>query len=159
MHRITKAALGLMALPAAGLALAGPASASGTTQQTVALSGSAHLVDYDIGSDDLCDVTFLKNDTGQLPTDPMVNFHVVKTCDEARLTVNASGTLASDGSVSISGSVLLEDEDCFITCGYDQVGTRTFSRTLKPASTATVTGSIDDHSQSAASWTIALSNS
>jgi hypothetical protein len=159
MHRITKAALALAALPAAGLALASPASAHGTTQHTVALSGSLHIVDYDTGADTTCNVTFLDDDTAQLPSDPQVNLGATRACDEVRVLVNASGTLSSTGAVTISGTVEAQDEDCFLSCGFDEIGTRSFSRTLAPLGSSTVTGTIDDGRQGSVTFTLALSNS
>jgi hypothetical protein len=159
MNRYTKAALALLAVPAAGLALASPASAHGTTQHTVALSGNLHVVDYDIGADETCNTTFLVSDTAQLPVDPQVNLSATRTCDEIRVIVNVSGTLSSTGVVSLSGTVEVQDRDCFVTCGYDEVGTRSFTRTLQPLGSSTVTGTIDDGDQGSATFTLALSNS
>jgi hypothetical protein len=61
--------------------------------------------------------------------------------------------------VSVSGTVHVQERDCFISCGYDEVGTRSFSRTLAPLGSATVTGTIDDGRQGAATYTLAFSNS
>ena len=159
MHRITKAALALAALPVAGLALASPASAHDNLPHTVSLSGSVDIVDYDFGADTLCHRTFADNDTAQLPNDAQVNVGGTANCDEIRVVVNAAGTLSNLGVVTISGTVQVLDRDCLVTCGFDVVGTKSFSRTLAPSGTAEVKGTIDDGNQGAATYTLSLSNS
>jgi hypothetical protein len=163
MHRITKTALALatLPLPVAGLlALAPPASAHGTTQHTVALSGHLSIVDRDdLSPDEECEVDVADNDTAQLPVDPQANLSAVVTCDEVRVTITAAGTLSSTGVVSLTGKVVAEDKDCFLACGFKPIGSRSFSRTLAPlSSTPPITGLITD-AQGSAGYTLTFSNS
>jgi hypothetical protein len=115
MHRFTKAALALAALPVAGLTLASPASAHGNLPHTVSLSGRVHIVDYDFGADTVCDRTFADNDTAQLPSDSQVDLGGTANCDEIRVVVTAAGTLSDLGIVTISGTVQVLDRDCLVT--------------------------------------------
>jgi hypothetical protein len=156
----SRAAAVLLVGVISGGAFTSPASAHGTTEHVVTLAGTVHLRDIDdTSADEVCDINVNISDRAQLSSDPQAVLRTNPRCDEVRMKINFTGVLDSGGNVALSGSVRLEEEDCFISCGWDNLGTRNFAGTIGPATTGTISGTFSGSSQGTGNFNLTFANS